>query len=226
MARFGDLMRANFANPKPSYEYTRSMFVKTINEYVSGSLRSNLGMPCFGVTGMLEHPPAAPETYFVPPRSGPTCGVLISYTPGFATNKDYDKVAEKSRKELGSFWPNFFELIGKVMCRTIEIIQPSAGDSTPMMYNSKSMAKSGCFIRTTGNIYTQSKVIREWREAGSRFQNKVLSMKIQSPRILQNELSTAVRDTALRTMMFWRSYSGTMHGGIFKGFIYGSLIYE
>ncbi len=223
---FGSIMRANFANPKPTYEYTRAMFVKTINEYVSGSLRKNLGMPCFGVTGMLEHPPAAPEPYNVPYRAGPTCGVLISYTPGKATNKDYDAVAKKSQKTIGSFWTNFFELIGKVMCRTNETIQPSTGDSTPMLYNSKSMSSTPCFVRTTGNIYTQAKVIREWREAGTKFKNKVLMMEIQEPRVLQNELSVAVRETALRTMNFWRYYSGTLHGGIFKGYIYGSLLYD
>ena len=222
---FGSLMRANFANPKPSYEYTRAMMVKTINDYVSSSLRKNLGKPCFGVTGLLEYPPAAPATYNVPFRAGPTCGVLISYTPGRATNKDYDYVAKRSGKN-GAFWPYFFELIGKVMCRTNETIQPSNGDSTPMMYNGKTMARTGCFVRTPGNIYTQAKVIREWREAGLKFQRKIFPMKIRSMSVLQVHLSSAVRETALNTMFLWRSYTGNMKGGIFKGFIYGSLLYD
>ena len=223
---FGSLMRANFANSKPTYEYTRAMFVKTINEYISGSLRKNLGMPCFGVTGMIEYPPAAPVEYFVPYGSGPTCGVLISYTPGKATNSDYDSVARRSRKIIGSFWPNFFELIGKAMCRTNEIIQPSVGDSTPMLYNSETMSSTQCYIRTTGNTYNRAKVVREWREAGERFMDTVLMMKIQEPRILQDKLSEAVRITSLRTMNFWRYYFGTVHGGIFKGHIFGSLRYD
>jgi hypothetical protein len=94
------------------------------------------------------------------------------------------------------------------------------------MYNGKTMARTGCFVRTPGNIYTQAKVIREWREAGLKFQRKIFPMKIRSMSVLQVHLSSAVRETALNTMFLWRSYTGNMKGGIFKGFIYGSLLYD
>ena len=238
---FGSIYRAAFSNPKPDYEFTRAKFVWIINSYITSCLAINVGKPYLGVEGQVEYPPASPVPYVVPPDSGPLCGALMSFTPGNVTGDEYDQVAENSRAEIGSFWPNFFKLIGKGISRSSMIIMPLITDplqpgvpqfSTPMLYTSENMTANGSFYLTKGNLYTVKQFLDDWQTAGEKFRDEILSQNVQDPDTLATKLGRAVKKTANETGIFWRHYQGTIkpsytpNPGILEGWIVGSIKYD
>lgn len=238
---FGSIYRAAFSSPKPDYEFTRAKFVWTINTYIASCLANNVGKPHLAVEGQVEYPPASPVPYVVPPDSGPLCGALAAFTPGIVTEKEYDQVAENSRGEIGSFWPNFFKLIGRGISRSGMIIQPLITDplqpgvpqfSTPMLYTNETMSVNGSFYLTKGNLYTVKQFLDDWQIYGEKFRDEILSMNIQDIDTLASNLGRAVKKTANETGIFWRHYQGTVKPaymltpGILEGWIVGSIKYD
>lgn len=238
---FGSIYRSAFSNPKADYEFTRAKFVWTINTYIASCLANNAGKAHLAVDGQVEYPPASPVPYVVPPDSGPLCGALVAFTPGIVTEEEYDRVAENSRNEIGSFWPNFFKLIGKGISRSGMLIQPLITDplqpgvlcySTPILYTNELMSGNGSFYLTKGNLYTDKQFLDDWQMSGEKFGDEILSMCIQDIDTLSSKLSKAVKRTANETGFFWRHYQGTimpsyvMSPGILDGWIVGSIKYD
>lgn len=237
---FGLLMAKNFTDPEPSYEFTREKFVKTVNQYVSGAFGKNLKKSQFGLQGTIEFPPAGPQVYKTPPSPGIMSGQVIAYNSGKVTKRDYDSVAKRSQKEIGSFWPNFFELIGKAFLRTKYEITPvtevfgahTAQYSTPLVVTATYLESSGSYFKRTGNTYSKSKVLSEWRSAGKSFSKEVIALKVEEPKVLQDLLGKRVREAATRASLLYINYTGTIkfgnmtQPGLFKGLIYGKMKFD
>lgn len=239
---FGEITLENLCDPKPSYDWTRDRLVKSINDYIAASLSDNLSMPQFGVTGTIEFPPAAPVPYLYLPNSGPSCGGIVAYVPGMATEADYDAVAAKSRNGDGSFWENYFELIGRALLRSKLTIAPyltvlknsvsNAGFSTPMFYTSEVLRATASFYLTTGNKFTDQKVLRDWKTAGSKVMSVMKSQKFDKCKDVWTLVGRIVQETATRTSFVWYQYTGEIrrstdaYPGTFSGYIYGNLQFD
>ena len=224
MSAFGEIMAGNFENAKPSFEYTARMFVKTINEYVSMSYRNNVGIPLFGINGIVSKPPAPSYELFVPYRTGPRCAMLTSVIPGIATIEEYYKAAARSRAQNGQFWAEFFELIGNTFLKSSALVAPS--DGTPIFMNREYFTSTASFIRTTGNKFTEQKFKMEWRRRGEAFQSAIFKAKPQASSVVQDMLSKHVRETAEWTMNFHRFYMGMVSDGQLTGYIFGNMIFD
>ena len=239
---FAEAALSNLANPEPSYEWTRDRLVEAINEYIRVSLSANVNVPTFGASGTIEFPPAAPIPYLYSPNSGPFCGGIISYTAGTATSSDYDMVADKTRNGDGSFWENFFELIGRVLFRSTVTIAPyltvlndggtNKGFSTPVVYTAETLTSTRSFYRYDGNLFTLNKPISEWRSAGGRVDCIIRSSRFDNRDYVWELVSEHVKSTAIATTSIHRRYLGQLkrttdpYPGTFAGYIYGSLNFE
>lgn len=239
---FGKITLENLCDPKPSYEWTRNRLVKSINDYISTSLLNNQFAPQFGVTGMIEFPPAAPIPYLYPPNSGPSCGGIIAYVPGMATEGDYDAVAAKCRNGDGSFWENYFELIGRALLRSkltiapyLTILKdslPNVGFSTPMFYTSEVLIGTPSFYLTTGNKFTEQKFLKDWKDAGSKVMTIMKGGKFNSCKAVWELVGRFVKQTASRSSFIWYQYTGEirrntdLYPGTFTGYIYGNLQFD
>lgn len=234
---FGTLMKTAFSDPKPSYEFTRMKMVWVINEYISGSLRKNLLRPHFGISAMAEFPPASPVPYNFPPDMGAQCAAISACVPGKVTIQEYDSVA-KASQEVGTFWGNFFELIGRCLLRSTITFMPLIPDevhpdnfSTPMPYNSVTMSTNGSFYLTTGNVFSASRILADWRKAGDDLFDSIKGLEIKDPEILRTHISNAVRAAATRASTLWRFYNGAikpsgMTPGTLSGYIYGPIKFD
>ena len=239
---FGKITLENLSDPKPSYEWTRNRLVKSINDYIASTLLDNQSLPQFGVTGMIEFPPASPVPYLYPPNSGPSCGGIVAYLPGMATESDYDAVAAKCRNGDGSFWENYFELIGRALLRSKLTIAPyltilknypsNAGFSTPMIYTSEVLNATPSFYMITGNKFTEQKFLRDWRDAGSRVMTIMKSGKFDNCKAVWELVGQYVKQTATRSSFIWYQYNGEirrdtdLYPGTFTGYIYGNLQFD
>lgn len=239
---FGKIALENLCDPKPSYEWTRNRLVNSINDYISTSLINNQSVPQFGVTGMIEFPPAAPIPYLYLPNSGPSCGGIVAYVPGMATEGDYDAVAARSRNGDGSFWENYFELIGRALLRSkltispyltvLKDSSPNIGFSTPMLYSSEVLTGTASFYMTTGNKFTEQKFLRDWRDAGRRVFETMRAGKFDQCKPVWELVGRFVKQTASRTSFVWYQYSGEIkrntdiYPGTFTGYIYGNLQFD
>ena len=239
---FGKITLENLGDPKPSYEWTRNRLVKSINDYICTSLRDNVNVAQFGVKGLVEFPPSAPIPYLYPPNSGPSCGGVVSFVPGTATEADYDAVAAKTRNGDGSFWENYFELIGRALFRSKLTIEPylsilkgypsNSGFSTPFVYTISSLAGTQTFYRDYGVKFTERRALVDWRKAGETLTRQMRCGKFDDSREVWNLVGVRVRETAIRTTNLWRYYSGELkrsvdpYPGTFVGHIYGNLKFD
>ena len=238
---FGTLFKTAFADPKPEYEFTRFKMVWAINQYILGTLTSNLGQKQFGFNGTLEFPPAAPAPYLVPPNTGARCGAIVTFVPGTVLPEEYDACAKLSQAAVGAFWEQLFYLIGLGFTRCILTIAPlipapdeEAPDqaSTPFPYSFKTMCANGSFYLSAGNVLTPKKVLDDWKDAGKKFFDKIDALKLTDPITLYTQLGKAVKEAATRNGFLWRHYQGSMkiqgnpEPGIAEGYIYGSMKYD
>jgi len=237
---FGILMAANFANPISTYKFTCENFVRTINQYVEGSFEKNLRVSQFGLNGKIAFPPADPIPYMTPPSPSILSGRVESYVAGEATEADYDVVAQQSRAEIGSFWPNFFELIGKVFLRSKYTVTPITyyskwpiiQYSTPLEVTPEYLESTESYYLTTGNTYSQTKILQDWRSAGEAFSAEVLALKLNDPVKLRTMLSLKVKETAERSSFLFIQYAGSMKLAsydkpcVFEGLIYGKMKFD
>lgn len=237
---FGILMSANFANPISSYEFTRENFVRTINQYVEGSFEKNLSVSQFGLNGKIAFPPADPILYMTPPSPSIMSGCVVSYVAGEATEDDYDVIAQQSRAEIGSFWPNFFELIGKVFLRSKYTVTPITyyskwpivQYSTPLEVTPEYLESTESYYLTTRNKYSQKKILQDWRRAGEAFSSEVLALKLNDQEKLMSMLGLNVKETAERTSSLFIQYAGSMKLAsydkpcVYEGLIYGKMKFD
>jgi hypothetical protein len=238
---FGTLFKTAFADPKPDYAFTRAKIVWAVNQYVLGTLTSNLGRKQFGFSGTIEFPPAAPAPYVVPPNTGARCGAILTFVPGAVLPEEYDACAKLSQAAVGAFWEQLFYLTGLAITRSIVTIAPlipapdeAAPDqtSTPYPYDLNTMCANGSFYLTLGNVLTPKRVLDDWKSAGKRFFEKIDPLKLTDPDTLYSHLGQAVRDAATRNGFLWRHYQGSIkiqgnpEPGIAEGYIYGSMKYD
>jgi len=236
-------MASSFASPEPSYEFTRDAMVKTVNEYISSSLTKCVGKPSFGLSGTIEYPSSSPVPLSIEPGLPRLSGQLVGFTPGEASESDYDAAAAKSRDVIGSFWPNFFELIGKAILRSSltvcgvaeRLSQTSAREmqtSARKVCTSASLLSDGSCYKTLGNLFTTSKFLSDWRSAGDLMKSECLSKKVSDPSVLWGILGKRVGETARLTSQLWIRYEGLVklatvpEPGMFTGFIHGMLDFD
>lgn len=236
---FGTLMAKNFSKPEPSYEFTRSKFVKTINEYVAGAFAKNVGKSQFGLVGTIEYPPNGPVPYETPPSSSVMSGRIIGFKSGRIKDSDYDAAAKASRSAIGSFWEKFFELIGKAFMRSsfqitpvTEYFSPPISQySTPINVN-LSYLNGSSYYKRKGNTFTSKKFLNDWRKAGKAFASEVMVKEVNDPAKLRNMLGKAVRTVASNSSMLYINYKGTIkfgnmsQTGLFVGLIYGKMKFD
>jgi hypothetical protein len=224
----------NLTDPQPSYEWTRAALVNTINDYVRASLLRNVNSPCLGVKGTILFPNSATLPYYYLPNTGPSCGGVISFTPGMATEADYDSVATKTRNGNRSFWENYFELIGRTLFRSVVSIAPittSGGNSTPFPYTADTLSSTNSYYLTIGNAFTLNKPLDDWRAAGLAVVRQMKSRYYQDSEEVWNLVGANVKRVANR-MYLWRYYTGAIKRftdpapGAFTGHIFGNLIFD
>lgn len=237
---FGILMTKNFANPAATYEFTRAKFIRTINQYVAGGFAKNLAVSQFGLIGKVQFPSRSPMPYMTSPSRGVMGGRVISYKAGRVNNGDYDSVAKASRGEIGSFWPKFFELIGKAFMRSSFVITPVtdyfmppiAQYSTPLTVTFSYLSRGESYYNREGQVFSSGKFLREWRKAGAAFQSEILALKIDDPARLRTLLGKAVKAVASKTFKLYIKYRGTIKFGnenqpcLFDGLIYGKMKFD
>jgi len=223
----------NLTDPQPSYEWTRAALVNTINDYVRASLLRNLNSSCLGVKGTILFPNSAPLPYYYLPNSGPSCGGVISFTPGIATDADYDSVTTKTRNGDRSFWENYFELIGRTLFRSVVSIAPiisNGSSSTPFPYTVETLSSTNSYYLTIGNAFTLNKPLDDWRAAGLAVVLQMQSRRYQDSESVWNLVGSHVKRIANR-MYLWRYYTGSIKRitdpapGVFTGHIFGNLIF-
>ena len=239
---FGKTTLGNLTDPEPSYEWTRKRLVKSINDYIVGALTTNLSTPRFGVSGTIIFPPSAPIPYLYSPESGSSCGGIVSFVPGVATETEYDAVTAKTRNGDGSFWENYFEMFGRALFRSKLTIAPyltitkngsaNAGFSTPYLYTSETLSSGNSHYLTIGNRFNLSKVIREWRDSGTSVDRRMRQGNFQTSEEVWSLVGTEVKRVATRTTYLWRWYTGEIkrttdaYPGTFTGYIYGNLKFD
>lgn len=234
--RFEVLMASSFASPEPSYEFTRDAMVKTVNEYISSSLTKCVMKPSFGLSGTIAYPSSSPVPLSIEPGLPSLSGQLVGFTPGKSSRSDYDAAAAKSRDVIGSFWPNFFELIGKAILRSsltvCGIAEGPSQTSVRKVCTSASLLSDGSCYKSLGNLFSTSKFLSDWRSAGELMKSECLRKEVSDPSVLWGILGKRVGETARSTSQLWISYEGLVklatvpEPGMFTGFIHGMLDFD